>query len=327
MDKLLRTAFAAVVSLMLSLGAAPGHASDFPQRIVTVVTPFPAGSGPDAMLRLVTERLSRAWKQRVLVDNRPGAGGFIAIDAVRRMPADGYTLLQLDSEHLAALPHLYKQRNFATLDTFDPVTALYRTPFLLAVSSQSKWNSVADLVAAAKTQPRKLNYGSWGVGSPGHLGGVGIEGLTGATMVHVPFREMGQLFTAVAVGDVDWSFGSIPSSQGVYKAGKLKYLAVAAPRRLPQMPDVPTLAESGGPASFEVSSFVVLVAPKGVPASLVAQINADVAKVMSEPDVKAQLDTFAFEPLNWSRAEIVKNTEAKSIEYKNLVGRGGIALD
>ena len=327
MKNLVRTALVAVAGITLGLTAASTRAQDYPARAVTVVTPFPAGSGPDAMLRLVTDRLSKLWKQQVLVENKPGAGGFIAIEAVRRASADGHTLLQLDSEHLAALPHLYKHRNFVTLSVFDPVAALYRTPFLVAVSSQSKWTSVTDLVAAAKERSGKLTYGSWGVGSPAHLGAVGIEGLTGASMVHVPFRDMGQLFAAVAVGDVDWSFGTIPSSQGVYKAGKLKYLAVATPRRIPQMPAVPTLAEAGGPAGFELSSFVVLVAPKGIPASLVTRIDADVARVLAEPEVKAQLDTYAFERLGWTRADIVKNTDAKSLEYRDLVARGGISLD
>lgn len=327
MNTLLRTALASLACLVLSPDAALAQTSDFPTRPVTIVTPFPAGSGPDAMLRLVSDRLSTLWKQRVLVDNRPGAAGFIAMDVAKKTRPDGYTLLQLDSEHLAALPHLYKQRNFVTLQSFDPVAALYRTPFLVTVSSQSKWNSVDDLVQAARARPRQLNYGSWGVGSPGHLGGISVEGLTGVTMVHVPFREMGQLFSAVAAGDVDWSLGSIPSSQGVYKAGKLKYLAVAGPRRLTQLPDVPTLAEAGGPPSLEVSSFVVLVAPKGIPAPLVARIDADVAKVLSDPDVKAQFDTFAFERLTWTRSDILANVEAKSTEYKTLIGRGGITLD
>lgn len=327
MNLVLRKALVALIAAATGLAAMTAGASDFPARTVTIVTPFPAGSGPDALLRMVSERLARAWKQQVLIENKPGAAGFIAIDAVRRAAADGYTLLQLDSEHLAALPHLYRQRGFVALNVFDPVSALYRTPFLVAVSSQSKWQSVGDLIAAAKAKPGAINYGSWGVGSPGHLGAVGIEGLTGTSMVHVPFRDMGQLFSAVATGDVGWSFGSIPSSQGVFKAGKLKYLAVAAPRRIPQMPEVPTVAESGGPASFEVSSFVVLVAPKGVPAPLLEQIDAEVARTMSEPGIKSQLELFAFERLNWSSADIRRNAEAKSADYRTLIGRAGISLD
>ncbi len=317
-----------LLTLLAATFAAPaGAQGDYPARPVTIVTAFAAGSGPDAVLRLVAEKLGRAWNQRVLVDNKPGGGGFIAIDTVKRAPADGYTLLQLDSEHLAALPHLYKSRGFRTLDTFEPAAALFRTPFMVAVAADSKWKTMADLSAAAKAAPGRVSFGSWGVGSPGHLGAEQLEMATGIEMQHVPFREVSQLFTSVGTGDVSWSFGSIPSSQGAYKAGKLRYLAVAAARRIPQLPDVPTVAEAGGPAGFEVNSFVVLVAPKGLPAPVRARINADVAKAVAEPDIRARFDTFAFEPLAWSPEEIVRQAEAKSRVYEALVQRKNISLD
>ncbi|MGM9486242.1 Bug family tripartite tricarboxylate transporter substrate binding protein [Ideonella sp. YS5] len=307
--------------------AAHAAGDAFPNKPVTLVTAFAPGSGPDAVLRLVAEKLGKRWDQRVLVENRPGGGGFIAIDATKRAPADGYTLLQVDSEHLAALPHLYKARGFETLKTFEPVAALFRTPFLVAVGADSKFKTMGDLIAAAKAQPDKLSYGSWGVGSPGHLGGEQVEVLTGATMQHVPYREVSQLFTSVGGGDVDWSFGSIPSSQGAYKAGKLRYLAVAAAKRLPQMPEVPTVAEAGGPAGLEVNSFVVLVAPRGLPAAVRTRINADVQLALSEPDIKARFDTFAFESLGWSPEEIERQATAKSRTYAELVRRKNISLD
>ncbi len=169
------------------------------------------------MLRLVSDKLGKAWNQRVLVDNRPGGGGFIAIEVAKRAPADGYTLLQLDSAHLTALPHLYKARGFETLKTFEPVAVLFRTPFMVAVAADSTWKSMADLVAAAKANPDKLTFGSWGVGSPGHLSGEQLELATGTAMQHVPFREVSQLFTSVAVGDVAWSFGGPPSSQARFQ--------------------------------------------------------------------------------------------------------------
>jgi len=301
--------------------------TDFPNKPVTLVTAFAPGSGPDAVLRLVAEKLGRTWNQRVLVENKPGGGGFIAMDGVKRAAPDGYTLLQLDSEHLSALPHLYKSRNFVTLQTFEPVATLFRTPFMVAVASDSKLKSMSDLLAAAKAKPGQVTYGSWGVGSPGHLGAEQLEVATGVEMQHVPFREVSQLFTSVGGGDVSWSFGSIPSSQGPYKAGKLRYIAIAAAKRVPQLPDVPTVAEAGGPAGFEVNSFVVLVAPKGLPAAVRAKINADVSKAIAEPDVKARFDTFAFEPIAWPPEEIARNAETKSKVYEQLVKRKSISLE
>lgn len=301
--------------------------ASFPSKPVNLVTAFAPGSGPDAVLRQVGDKLSRLWGQPVTITNRPGGGGFIAIDSVRRLPADGYTLLQLDSQHLAALPLLYKSKNFNTLDHFEPVATLFRTPFLVAVATDSKWKDMKDLVAAAKAPGAKLAYGSWGVGSPGHLGGEQMELLTGAEMSHVAFREVSQLFSSVATGDVHWSFGSIPSSQGMFKAGKIRYIAVAAPQRIPQMPDVPTMAEAGGPPSLEVNSFVSLLAPKGISPELAAKINADVQKVLADPDIKARFNTFAFEIISWSPQEIRRNADLKFKTYQQLVQRKNISLE
>ena len=313
---------------LLPLAALGAHAQDaFPNKPVTLVTAFPAGSGPDAVLRHVADKLSKDWKQPVTVVNRPGGGGFIAIDSVRRLPPDGYTLLQLDSEHLAALPLLYKSKNFVTLDHFDPVAPMFRTPFLVAVPTESKWKSMGDLVAAARAAPGRINYGSWGIGSPGHLGGEELQLLTHTEMAHVAFREMSQLFSSVAINDVQWSFGSIPSSQGLYTAGKIRYIAVAAPKRIPQMPDVPTVTEAGGPAGLDVNSFVSLLSPKGIAPDLAAKINADVQKVLADPEVKARFNTFAFEPLTWSPDEIRKNAEVKFKTYQQLVQRKNISLE
>jgi len=322
-----RLLLSSLVAGLALCGTTRAADESFPIRPVTLITPFPAGSGPDAVLRLLADKLGKAWGQRVTVDNRPGGGGFIAFDAARRMAGDGYTLLQLDSEHLAAVPHLYKARNFETLKVFEPVVAMYRTPFLVTVASNSPWKSMADLVAAAKASPDKVSFGSWGIGSPAHLGGEQLELSTGTTMVHVPYREMSQLFGSVGGGDVGWSFGSLPSSQGAYKAGKLRYLAVAAPKRLPQLPEVPTVAEAGGPAGLEVNSFVVLVAPRGMHVGIRDRLQADVRKALAEPDIQARFQTFAFEPLNWTPAEIEAQAAAKSRTYGELVRRKNISLD
>ena len=299
----------------------------FPNKPVNITTAFAAGSGPDAVLRQVADKLSKLWNQPVLINNKPGGGGFIAMDSVQRLPADGYNLLQLDSEHLAAVPHLYKSTGFVTLNTFDPVVTLFRTPFFIAVASDSKWQNMKDLVAAAKAAPNKVSFGSWGIGSPGHLGGEEIELLTNTEMTHVAFREVSQLYTSVGNGDIQWAFASIPSSAGVFKAGKIRYIAIAAPKRAAQMPDVPTVGEAGGPQGLDVNSFVVLVSPKGLPADVSARINADVQKVLADPEIKTRFNTFAFEALNWSPEEIRKQADIKSRTYGKLVARKNITLE
>ena len=299
----------------------------FPAKPVTITTAFAAGSGPDAVLRQVADKLSKLWGQPVLVNNKPGGGGFIAMDSVQRLAPDGYNLLQLDSEHLAAVPHLYKSKNFVTLNTFDPVAPLFKTPFFIAVASDAKWQNLKDLLADAKANPGKISFGSWGIGSPGHLGGEEIELLSGTDMTHVAFREVSQLYTGVAAGDFQWAFASIPSSAGVFKSGKIRYLAIAAPKRVSQMPQVPTVAEAGGPKGLDVNSFVVLVAPKGIAPEVSARIHADVQKVLADPELKARYNTFAFEAIGWSAEEIRKQAELKSRTYGKLVARKNISLE
>lgn len=315
---------------LMAIGVVTGSAfgqTNFPGKPVNIVTPFAAGSGPDAVLRQVSDKLSKLWKQPVIVNNKPGGGGFVAFASTQNAPADGYTLLQLDSEHLSAIPYLYKSRKFVTLDVYEPVATLFRTPFLLAVSAESNWKSIKDLVDTAKGQPGKVNFGSWGVGSPGHLGGEALELLTGVSMQHVPYREVSQLYSAVANKDVEWAFATIPSSQGMYRAGKIRYLAVAAPKRLPQMPSVPTFEEIGGPANFDVNSFAIIVAPKGIPEGLKAKINADVQKVLADPEIRERFQAFAFEVLNWTPEEIRRASDAKAKVYSELIQRKKISLE
>lgn len=301
--------------------------ADFPSKPVTLVTAFAPGSGPDATLRVVAEKLGKLWNQRVLVENKPGGGGLIAMDNARRAAPDGYTLLQLDSDHLGAVPHLYKQRGADAVKQFEPVASIFRTTFLFAVATDSPIKSVADIVNTAKATPGKVTYGSWGVGSPGHLGAELLELRTGIQMQHIPYREVSQLFTSVAAGDVQWSLATLPSSSGPYKAGKLRYVGVASGKRLPQLPDVPTVAEAGGPKDMDVNAFVVLMAPKGLPVAVRDKINADMLKVVTDPEVKARFDTFAFEPIGWSPAEISRGAEEKSKVYEQLVKKANISLE
>ena len=302
-------------------------ASTYPTRTVTILTPFSAGSGPDAVLRMVAAKFSAMWGQPVVVDNRPGGAGFIAIDIAKRAAPDGYTLLQVDSEHLSALPSLYKQRNFRPFDSFEPIAPLFRTPFFVVVPGDSSLTSMGALLAAAKAAPGSVTYGSWGIGSPGHLGGLALERDTGTSMRHVPYKEMSQLFLGVGAKDVSWSFGSAGSTQGAYKLGKVKYLAVAATQRLKQFPAVPTVAESGGPKDFTLDSFATLLAPKGIDPRIAAKIHADVLKALAAPDVIARFDTFAFEALTWTPAQIRQQADQKAAGYATLIRRGDISLD
>jgi tripartite-type tricarboxylate transporter receptor subunit TctC len=318
-----------VAMMAAALIAVAPHAAaqPFPSKPVRIITPFPPGSGPDTVLRVVSDKLSKRWSQSVIVENRPGANGFIAIEAAKKAPADGYTLVQMDDAHMSLQPNMYKKIPYDTVKDFDPVATLFRTYFFVVVPATSPWKDMPDLVNAAKKKPGELTYGSWFIGSPGHLGAAQLEAATGTQMVHVPFKEMSQLFSAVAGNDVAWSFGSAASAGPLYKAGKVKFMAVAAPKRIAGYETIPTVAEAGGPADFEVKAWVALFAPVGTPAPIVARIQQDVALALTEPDVKEKLASVGFEPYTVTPAEIKKLMEADTRRYADIVKRAKISVD
>ena len=310
-----------------ALLVAPAIAQEYPARMVKVLTPFPAGSGPDAFLRIVTHKLSLGWNRQVIVENRPGANGFIAAEAAKAAPADGYVLLQLDSFQLASHPHLYKKLPYDPAKDFEPVVPLFQNAFFIVVSATSPWKSMADLIAAAKAKSGELTYGSWFIGSPGHLGTLAFEDATGTRMSHVPFKDFGQLYLSVGNADVAWAFGSAGSAGPAYRAGKVRFLAFAGRKRLASHPDVPTVAEAGGPADFQLTAWVGLVAPRGTPAPVIARINQDVRRAIAEPDVGERLAAFGYEAYPLEPAQMARAIEADSKRYAAVIRRAQLSLD
>jgi tripartite-type tricarboxylate transporter receptor subunit TctC len=186
---------------------------------------------------------------------------------------------------------------------------------------------MADLGAAAKAGPGQVNYGSWFVGSPGHIGAAMLETATGTKMTHVPYKEMSQLYVAVGNQEVDWAFGSAASAGAMQRAGRTRYLAVAAPRRVAGFPDVPTVAESGGPAGFELSAWTALLAPKGTPKAVVEKIQKDVAAVLAEPDLKDKYAAMYYEPYFLNSEQFLQQLRNDSQRYGETLKRLNISLD
>lgn len=322
------TLFTAAAALALSASANLALAQQFPSKSVTFITPFPPGSGPDAVLRLVGEKLSRSWGQQVIIENRPGGNGIIALQAAKRVAADGYTLVQADNMHLAAQPHLYKKLPYDPAKDFEPITTLFRNYFFVTVPSNSNWKSMADLISAAKAKPEEITYGSWSAGTPGHLGAVMLESATGTRMTHVPFKETSQLYAAVGNNEVSWALGSAGSSGAMYRSGKIKYLAVSAPKRVAGYEQVPTIAESGGPADFELRSWVGVLAPRGTPKPVIEKINQDINKVLADPEVRQRFVTsFGYEPQPLTSTEMTDLIKTESVKFGELIKRSKITLD
>jgi len=313
---------------LISLGlAATAQAQTWPERPVKITTTFPVGAGPDVALRLIADKLGKKWGKPVVVENRAGGNGFIAIDAVKRSAADGYTLLQMDNAQTSAQPWMFKNLPYSLLKDFDVISPIFRNYFFVTVPANSKYQSVADIVKEAKARPTDVNYGSWFVGSPGHIGGAMLEDLAGVKMTHIPYKDFGQLYAAVSNGELDWAFGSAGSAGPLMRAGKLKFLAVSAPARDPQFPDIPTVDESAGLKGFETMGSTALYAPKGTPEAVVQKINADLADVLKDPDVLKTFNTMFYEAYPLSTKDFAKAIEEETEAFGKVLKKLNISMD
>jgi tripartite-type tricarboxylate transporter receptor subunit TctC len=323
-----RTATALCAWALLTAAGLPGAAAQtYPGKPVRSVAPYSPGSGPDAVMRILSERLSRHWGQQLVIDNKPGANGFIAIGDAKRAAPDGYTVLQVDNTHMALQTHVFKQLPYDPLKDFESVAPVYFTNFFVVVAANSPWKDVGDLIRAAKAAPGEITYGSWGIGSVAHVGAAMLEAATDTKMMHVPYKDMGNVYTSVATGDIKWAFGTAATAGPMYQAKKVKFLALAAPKRLAGFTDVPTVGEAGGPAGFEVKTWVGLFAPAGTPKAAIEKINADVGKVLATAEVRERLATFGFEPYMGPPGELTKAIERDSRTFGDVVKRAKIALD
>jgi tripartite-type tricarboxylate transporter receptor subunit TctC len=312
----------------LLAAASPGaSAQGFPSKPVRIVSPYPSGLTPDIAARAIADRLSKTWGQTVFVEPRPGANGFIAIGAVKKAAPDGHELLLAGQAHLAINPKLFASVPYDPERDFVPLSLIYRTPFFVAVSTAGTFGTIPELIAAAKASQRKLSYSSPYVGSPPHLGGALFAYLTGTQMVHVPFKDGAQIYISVANGDVDWALGSIGSTLPLTKAGKIKLLAIAAKSRDPDHPDIPTVAEAGGPAGYEVDTWVSLVAPHGTPPELARRISADIAAALGDRELKERFKGIGVDPVSNTPAQLADLVKRDLAAYGDIVKRTGVTAE
>lgn len=318
---------AASLGICLGLFSATGVAQTFPSQSVRLISPFPAGSGPDVVARIVGERLSSNWKQPVVIDTRPGANGFLAMNAGKAAAPTGYDLVLADVGHLSISPSLFKKLPYDPKADYVPVGGLYRLSFFVVVGANSPHQSVKELLAAAAAQPGKVTYGSNSVGGPLHLGAAQLEAASNTKMVHVPFKEISQLYIAVSTGEVDWAIGSLASAGPLLKAGKVRLLAVGDSARSTTMPNVPTIEESGGPKGVTVRSWVSVLAPRGTPAAAVSTLNRSLNEVLAQPEVIEKFSGFGFVPYPISPAMLTSLIDTETVFYAEMVKRTGASAD
>jgi tripartite-type tricarboxylate transporter receptor subunit TctC len=310
------------------LGAAAiALAQPFPAKTVRMTAPYSSGSGPTVFMRVLADKLSTLWGRQAIVEARPGASGFIAVEAVKNAAPDGYELLVVSNAHVTINPALYKKLPYDPEKDFVPVATLFNTPFFITVSTSGPYQSVPALIAAAKAQPDGLTFGTPYVGSPGHLGGALFASLTGTKMTFVHFKDQSQLFVSLAANDLAWTLASVGTSMSFTKAGRIKFLALAAKQRLKSLPEVPTVEEAGGPAGYEVDSWLALLAPRGTPPELVRRINGDVNKVLADPDMLERMQVLGFEAFPSTPEQLAELIRTDTKKYGDLVRRTGATAD
>ncbi|ROZ78016.1 tripartite tricarboxylate transporter substrate binding protein [Ramlibacter sp. WS9] len=318
MNTLIRTLATAAVATASMLAGAAIAADEYPSKPVRLVVPFPPGGSIDMVARMLGQKLSEELRQPVIVDNRPGASGNIGMDHVAKSPKDGYTLVMAPFS-LATNAHLFQKLSFDPLKDLAPIIRVADQPNVLIVNpAKVQANTVGELVAHLRANPGKLSFGTSGVGNPQDLSARIFMVATRTEMVNVAYKGGAPALADLVGGHIDLMFETSPTAVPYVKSGKLKALAVTSDKRLPTLPDVPTVAEAGIP-NYKAVYWMGLLAPGGTPAPIVQRLNAVTQKVLSAPDVQKQLGEISLYPAGGSAADFAEFIRAESTFYGKLV--------
>ncbi len=326
MNTLARAVLALTAGLTVMAGAAHAQTPDYPNKPIRMVVTFPPGGSTDVVVRMLVPRLNDKLGQQVVVDNRPGAGGNIGLTAVARAPADGYTLGVGAAGGLSANVSLYAQMPFDPIKDFRPVTMLAAIPFVLIGHPSVAAKTQRELIALAKATPGKLSIGHGGNGTAMHLSAQLFGQMSGAQFVEVPYRGSGPAALDVLAGQVPLAIVDLPSALQHIKAGKLIAYAVTSPQRLPMLPEVPTVSESGL-AGYDSTGWFGVVAPAGTPAPVIARLNAEITAALNDNEIKASMRNLGVEPAPGTAAEFEAYIKSETVKWARVIKTSGTKLD
>lgn len=312
------------VCAVATMAAAAAMAQEYPAKAIRMVAPFPPGGGSDVVARVVAQKLSLLLKQPIVIDNRPGAGGNIGADVVAKSPPDGYTVLMTNSA-VASNPSLYKNIPFNTEKDLVPVSELATSPLVFAAHPGAPFNTVPELVAYARKNPKAVSVGTAGAGQMGHLVAEMLSQASGAELMMVHYKGTSAAMTDLLGGHVMASLGSVPGMIGQIESGKLKPLAVTSPKRVAKLAKVPALAENY--PGFEASIWFGTFVPAGTPKPVIEKLAAATAQALADPAVRAKLAEEGMEPGAISSAEFDKLFRADLVRWKKFVSERHIQLD
>ena len=308
------------------LGGTSALAQAYPTKPVTIIVPFAAGGTTDILARIIGQALTAELGQSVVVDNRAGAGGNIGGQAAAKAAPDGHTLFMGTVGTHAINASLYKKMPFDPVKDFAPLTRVANVPNLLVANPAQPYKSVKDLIAYAKANPGKVNFGSSGNGSSIHLSGELFKSLAKVDMQHVPYKGSAPAVTDLLGNQIDIMFDNMPSAIQHVRSGKLVPLAVTTAKRSPELPNVPTIAEAGVPG-YEATSWFGMFAPAGTPAPVLAKLNAAIVKVLAQPDVKKKINEQGAEVYSETPEQFAAFIQAESVKWGKVVKESGASLD
>ncbi len=326
MRNVLRWALLSLLIVAPAAFAPPSQAqAPWPQKPVRIVVPFPGGGSADALCRIVGEKLSEAWKQPVIVDNRPGAGGNVGADIVAHAGSDGYTLLCSPPGPLAINQYLYKSLTYDATK-FAPITVLALVPNVITARKDLPAENVKELIAYAKANPGKVTYASQGNGSTSHLSAQMFATIAGVDLVHVPYKGEGPALVDITASRVDIFIGNIAAALRFEKAKEVKFLGLAAKSRSPVAPNVPDAAEIGMPGLI-ASAWFALVAPQGTPDDILQKINADAAAALKLADVREKFLSQGAEPIGQSTAATAAFIKEEEARWSAVIKTANVTLE
>ena len=311
------------IPLALLAGAASAHAQTYPTKPLRMVVPFAPGGPNDILARLISQKLTEAWGQTVIVDNRGGAGGTVGLEAASRLPGDGYALAMGASSNLAVAPSLYAKLPYDSIKDFTPIINVAIVPYALAVNPTVPAKNIKELITVAGKKPGYLSYGSSGMGSMSSLAAEMLKSMSKTNIVHVPYKGTAPALTDVVSGQIDLMLADLAVIQPHASTGRLRVIGVTGSKRSGAAKDIPTIAESGLPG-YELSPWFGVVAPAGVPKEIVSRLNAVIGDSLKSADMLQRLGVLGYEPLGGTPEQFAATIKTDIAKYAKIVKDAGI---
>jgi tripartite-type tricarboxylate transporter receptor subunit TctC len=315
-----------VAAAVLASAASIAFAQAFPSRPITIVIPFPPGGISDNSTRLISQKAAEGLGQPIVIENRPGAGGQIGADMVKKARPDGHTLYLANIGSHGINQSLYSKLSYDPTKDFDPITVLFSSPTLVLVPASSPVKSMSELVAYAKANPGKVSYGSQSIGSGGHLSGEIMKARNGLQMTHVPYKGSAPALIDLVGGRIDFLFDPITTALPFVKDGRARALAITSDKRSPLAPDVPTIVELGY-AGYDVNPWFGLAAPAGTPRPVIDRLNAEFVKALKDPEVVKRLSDQGIDTVGGSPEAFAQFIQSETARWTDVVKTSGAKAD